>query len=100
MSSFITQERRNKAPEVSDMEAILFTAKNCPKCEIAKKKIAEVGAQVVCIDGTSANGYVERAWRELVHIQTAPVLYIDRGNGPEVYTDIYAVIEKIRELGQ
>jgi glutaredoxin len=80
------------------MKAILFTAPNCPKCELAKKKIAAAKADVQVMDGTTAEGYAERAWRELIHIQSAPVLYLE-DEGVAI-TDINAIVAKIGELGK
>ena len=68
----------------------LFTTPNCPRCEKIKSILeSKKYTDVEIVDCSTADGLVERALTETVHVQSAPYL-VDDGR---VVTDFDAILK-------
>ena len=73
-------------------EVILFTKKDCQKCDYVKGKIPE-GLQMRILDMDSVEGTAEAAYHELIGRHT-PILVVDG----EVYESAIDIKNKMADL--
>lgn len=75
-------------------EIILFTKKNCQKCDHVKEKMP-AGLKLTIMDAESVDGMAEAAYYEILE-KDMPILVVDE----EVVTGAIKIIGRLKELAE